>query len=216
MDGFDGLVVIDPDGPELGIQIRQAQVVVVRVLVGLNDFERSAEDAAANKLRSAFHSGFEHHVQQLRFLLMVQPEIVVVRLGVCDPCLFFHILIFKVNRLGRLTNLISRSFVSVAQTPFRGTITHLAICSTQIKSVPTGRKGVAAGNDFPSQNLYTELVIFPAAKVRTFSARGTGQLGRTRANEGVKGIFSRISPFNLCRVLAVIALKYCKTQGRAR
>ena len=37
MDGFDGLVVIDPDGPDLGIQIRQAQVVVVRVLVGLND-----------------------------------------------------------------------------------------------------------------------------------------------------------------------------------
>ena len=105
MDGFDGLVVIDPDGPDLGIQIRQAQVIVVRVFVGLNDPERSAEDAADNKLRSAFHSGFEHHVQQLRFLLMVQPEIVVVRLGVCDPCLFFHILIFKVNRLGRLTNL---------------------------------------------------------------------------------------------------------------
>ena len=145
MDSFDGLVVIDPDGPDLGIQIRQAHVVVVRVLVGLNDFERSAEDTADNKLRPAFHAGFEHHVQQLGFLLMVQPEIVVVRLWVCDPCLFFHILIFKVNRLGRLTNLIFRSFVSVAQTPFRGTITYLAICSTQIKSVPTGRKGVARG-----------------------------------------------------------------------
>ena len=147
MDSFDGLVVIDPDGPDLGIKIRQAQVIVVRVLVGLNDFERSAEDTADNKLRSASHSGFEHHVPKLGFLLMIQQEIVVVRLGVCDPCLFFHILIFKVNRLGRLTNLIFRSFVSVAQTPFRGTITHLAICSTQIKSVPTGRKGVAAGND---------------------------------------------------------------------
>lgn len=90
MDGFDGLVVIDPDGPDLGIQIRQAQVVVVRVFVGLNDFERSAEDAADNKLRSAFHAGFEHHVPKLGFLLMIQPEIVVVRLGVCDPCLFFH------------------------------------------------------------------------------------------------------------------------------
>ena len=42
MDGFDGLVVIDPDGPDLGVKIRQAQVVVVRVLVGLNDPERSA------------------------------------------------------------------------------------------------------------------------------------------------------------------------------
>lgn len=77
MDSFDGLVVIDPDGPDLGIKIRQAQVVVVRVLVGLNDFERSAED----KLRFAVLPGFEQHVQQLRFLLMVQPEIVVVRLG---------------------------------------------------------------------------------------------------------------------------------------
>ena len=94
MDSFDGLVVIDPDGPDLGIQIRQAQVVVVRVLVGLNDFERSAEDAADNKLRSAFHSGFEHHVQLLRFLLMVQPEIVVVRLGVGDPLFVLHKLIF--------------------------------------------------------------------------------------------------------------------------
>lgn len=56
----------------------------------------------------------------------------------------------------------------------------------------------------------------PAAKVRTISARGTGQLGRTGANEGVKGIFSRISPFYLCRVLAVTALRNCKTRGRAR
>ena len=147
MDGFDGLVVIDPDGPDLGVKIRQAQVVVVRVYICLNDPERSAEDTTEDKLRFAVLPGFEQHVQQLGFLLMVQPEIVVVRLGVCDPCLFFHILIFKVNRLGRLTSPVFRSFVSVAQTPFRDTITHLAICSTQIKSVPTGRKGVAAGND---------------------------------------------------------------------
>ena len=53
MDGFDGLIVIDPDGPDLGVKIRQAQVVVVRVLVGLNDLKRSAEDAADNKLRLA-------------------------------------------------------------------------------------------------------------------------------------------------------------------
>ena len=90
MDGFDGLVVIDPDGPDLGVKIRQAQVVVVRILVGLNDPKRSAEDAGDNKLRSAFHAGFEHHVQQLGFLLLVQPEIVVIRFWVCDPCLFFH------------------------------------------------------------------------------------------------------------------------------
>ena len=53
VDGFDGLIVIDPDGPDLGVKIRQAQVVVVRVLVGLNDLKRSAEDAADNKLRLA-------------------------------------------------------------------------------------------------------------------------------------------------------------------
>ena len=53
VDGFDGLVVIDPDGPDLGVKIRQAQVVVVRVLVGLNDPERSAEDAGEDKFRLA-------------------------------------------------------------------------------------------------------------------------------------------------------------------
>ena len=53
MDGFDGLVVIDPDGPDLGVKIRQAQVVVMRVLVGLNDLERSAEDAGEDKFRLA-------------------------------------------------------------------------------------------------------------------------------------------------------------------
>ena len=50
MYSFDGLVVIDPDSPDLSVKIRQAQVVVVRVLVGLNDPKRSAEDAADNKL----------------------------------------------------------------------------------------------------------------------------------------------------------------------
>ena len=94
MDSFDGLVVIDPDGPDLGIKIRQAQVIVVRVLVGLNDFERSAEDTADDKLRSASHSGFEHHVPKLGFLLMIQQEIVVVRLGVGDPLSVLHKLIF--------------------------------------------------------------------------------------------------------------------------
>ena len=90
VDSFDGLVVIDPDGPDLGVKICQAQVVVVRVLVSLNDFERSAEDAAEEKLGFAFHACPEHHVPQLDFLLVIQPEIVVVRLGVGDPLLFFH------------------------------------------------------------------------------------------------------------------------------
>ena len=94
MDGFDGLVVIDPDGPDLGVKIRQAQVIVVRVFVGLNDPERSAENTADDKLRSASHSGFEHHVPKLGFLLMVQPEIVVVRLWVGDPLFVLHKLIF--------------------------------------------------------------------------------------------------------------------------
>ena len=53
MDGFDGLVVIDTDSPDLGVKIGQTQVVVVRVLVGLNDLERSAEDAGEDKFRLA-------------------------------------------------------------------------------------------------------------------------------------------------------------------
>lgn len=80
MDSFDGLVVIDPDGPDLGIEIRQAQVIVVRVLVGLNDPERSAEDAAEDKLRFAVLPGFEQHVFKLRLLAFVQTERVAVNL----------------------------------------------------------------------------------------------------------------------------------------
>lgn len=53
VDSFDGLVVIDPDSPHLSIKIRQAQIVVVRVLVGLNDPERSAEDTGEDKFRLA-------------------------------------------------------------------------------------------------------------------------------------------------------------------
>lgn len=90
VDSFDGLVVIDPDGPDLGVKIRQAQIIVVRVLVGLNDLERSAEDTADEKIGFAANSCFEHHVSQLGFLLVIQPEIVVVRLGVGDPLLFLH------------------------------------------------------------------------------------------------------------------------------
>ena len=90
VNSFDGLVVIDPDGPDLSVKIRQAQVVVVRVLVGLNDLERSAEDTADKKIGFAANSCLEHHVPQLGFLLVIQPEIVVVRFGVGDPLLFLH------------------------------------------------------------------------------------------------------------------------------
>ena len=90
VDSFDGLIVVDPDGPDLGVKIRQAQVVVVRVLVSLNDLERSAEDTADEKIGFAANSCLEHHIPQLGFLLVIQPEIVVVRLGVGDPLLFFH------------------------------------------------------------------------------------------------------------------------------
>ena len=90
VDSFDGLVVVDPDGPDLSVKIRQAQVVVVRVLVGLNDLERSAEDTADEKIGFAANSCLEHHVPQLGFLLVIQPEIVVVRLGVGNPLLIIH------------------------------------------------------------------------------------------------------------------------------
>lgn len=80
MNGFDGLVVIDPDGPDLGIEIRQAQVVIVRVLVGLNDLERSAENAAEDKPCLATKPGFEHHGLELRLLPFVQTERVTVNL----------------------------------------------------------------------------------------------------------------------------------------
>lgn len=46
---------------------------------------------------------------------------------------------------------------------------------------------------------YTRTGNPPAAKVRTISARGMGQLGRLRAIERPASIFSPVSPFNLCR-----------------
>lgn len=80
VDSFDGLIVVDPDGPDLGVKIRQAQVVVVRVLVSLNDFERSAEDTGKNKMRFAPLACFQHHGLELCLLLFIQPECVAVNL----------------------------------------------------------------------------------------------------------------------------------------
>lgn len=74
------LAVIDPDGPVLGIEIRQAQVVVVRVLVGLSDLERSAENAAKDKPCLAVRPGFKHHVLELHLMPLVQTERVAVNL----------------------------------------------------------------------------------------------------------------------------------------
>lgn len=95
VNSFDGLIVVDPDGPDLGVKIRQAQVVVVRVLVSLNDFERSAEDTGKNKMRFVPLSHFQHHLFKLRLLLFIQPKCVNVILRVGDPFLFFHILNLK-------------------------------------------------------------------------------------------------------------------------
>lgn len=98
MNSFDGLVVIDPDGPDLGVKIRQAQVIVVRVLVGLNDLERSAEDAAEDKPCLAAKPGFKHHVLELRLLPFVQTERVAVNLPALRTGFVFgscHIFNFK-------------------------------------------------------------------------------------------------------------------------
>lgn len=44
VNGFDGLVVIAPDSPDLGIEIRQAQVVGVRVLVTVQIADRQMKE----------------------------------------------------------------------------------------------------------------------------------------------------------------------------
>jgi hypothetical protein len=84
------LVIVDPDGPDLGVKIRQAQIIVVRVFVGLNDFERSAEDTAEDEFRFVPLAGFEHHVQKSGLLLLVQPERVAVNLPACRPGFIFR------------------------------------------------------------------------------------------------------------------------------
>ena len=97
MDSFDGLVVIDPDSPDLSVKIRQAQVIVVRVLVGLNNLERSAEDTGEDKIRLVAQTGFQHHVFKFGLLLLVQTERVAVNLPAFRTGLVFrscHIFIF--------------------------------------------------------------------------------------------------------------------------
>lgn len=129
MNRFDGLVVIDPYGPDLGIEICQAQVIVMRILVGLNDLERSAKDAAEDELGLAPLPGFEHHVLELDLLPFVQTERVAVNLPALRTGFIFgscHISKFKVMRLGSGTTF--QDLVCVAQNAVCRTKTYLAIC----------------------------------------------------------------------------------------
>ena len=90
MDSFDGLVVIDTDSPDLGVKIGQTQVVVVRVLVGLDDLERSAEDSTEDKIRLVALTGFQHHVFKFGLLPLVQTERVAVNLPAFRTGLVFR------------------------------------------------------------------------------------------------------------------------------
>ena len=67
--GFDALVVVHPDSPELGVKSRQPDIEIVGVLVPNDDRKRSSEDAVADEIGFIFHSGVFVHAQETLVLL---------------------------------------------------------------------------------------------------------------------------------------------------
>ena len=62
--GFDALVVVHPDSPELGVKSRQPDIEIVGVLVSDNDRKRSSEDAVADEIGFILHPGLFVHAQE--------------------------------------------------------------------------------------------------------------------------------------------------------
>lgn len=76
--GFDALVVVHPDSPELGVKSRQPDIEIVGVLVSNDDRKRSSEDAVADEIGFIFHSGVFVHAQETLVLFAVQADVIAV------------------------------------------------------------------------------------------------------------------------------------------
>ena len=76
--GFDALVVVHPDSPELGVKSRQPDIEIVGVLVSDNDRKRSSEDAVADEIGFIFHPGVFVHAQETLVLLACQANVIAV------------------------------------------------------------------------------------------------------------------------------------------
>lgn len=67
--GFDALVVVHPDSPELGVKSRQPDIEIVGVLVSDDDRKGSSEDAVADEIGFILHPGLFVHAQETLVLL---------------------------------------------------------------------------------------------------------------------------------------------------
>ena len=76
--GFDALVVVHPDSPELGVKSRQPDIEIVGVLVSDNDRKRSSEDAVADEIGFILHPGLFVHAQETLVLLACQANVIAV------------------------------------------------------------------------------------------------------------------------------------------
>lgn len=76
--GFDALVVVHPDSPELGVKPCQPDIEIVGVLVSDDDREGSSEDAVADEIGFILHSGLFVHAQEMLVLLACQANVIAV------------------------------------------------------------------------------------------------------------------------------------------
>ena len=76
--GFDALVVVHPDSPELGVKPRQPDIEIVGVLVSDDDRKGSSEDAVADEIGFILHPGLFVHAQETLVLLACQANILAV------------------------------------------------------------------------------------------------------------------------------------------
>jgi len=76
--GFDALVVVHPDSPELGVKSCQPDIEIVGVLVSNDDRKRSSEDAVADEIGFILHSGLFVHAQETLVLLACQANVIAV------------------------------------------------------------------------------------------------------------------------------------------
>ena len=76
--GFDALVVVHPDSPELGVKSRQPDIEIVGVLVSDDDRKGSSEDAVADEIGFILHPGLFVHAQETLVLLACQANVIAV------------------------------------------------------------------------------------------------------------------------------------------
>ena len=84
MYGFDALVVVHPDSPELGVKSRQPDIEIVGVLVSDDDRKRSSEDAVADEIGFILHPGLFVHAQETLVLLACQANVIAVYARVAE------------------------------------------------------------------------------------------------------------------------------------